>query len=51
MSMCGTCYEAIAGTGECGECRQWRMYWDSLTPEEKASEHRAMGLYAYEADY
>ena len=41
--MCHTCFKSLASNAaECAECRQWRKYWDGLTPEQKAEEHRAM---------
>lgn len=44
---CEMCYRECVGT-ECDECRDHRIYWEGLSPAEKASELRAMELHVLE---
>lgn len=42
-NICETCFNLHNGkTNECESCSFYRNYWESLSPEEKKSEQKAM---------
>lgn len=57
MNTCGYCHHETRnrkpnpqGEIECDPCRTARIYYDSLTPEERRAEHEAAARYADESD-
>jgi hypothetical protein len=37
--------------GECELCREYRLYYESLTVEEQRAEHESMAAYVQESDH
>ncbi len=47
MNVCELCYRECVGF-ECVECREHRLYWEALTPDERRSELALMAAHVDE---
>jgi hypothetical protein len=58
VSECEVCFREVEylltarfmGDLECNECREYREYYNSLTPQQLREEHEAMARYVEETE-